>query len=1013
MGFLIKKISKKSLISGGIFLFFIFSFFWVCFVFAKETINLSQHKLDGVRLEIQKTSDSEKISLTKKENGKEEISGEIKIIDDYLISDLPENEFLETYPQLKSGIKGLKIEIEADQPIFKKENFYHKKSLSEKLKSLILNERLPDFRLTKEIKRESNKIETNYKISDFNFKTLYRKSEEGKIKQELFLENSSDKQINFQLTFINSINQDNISFAGQDYWLSENPQQLPLSLGSSLSFSSGAMGQKISYDFSDLADFNPEVWVLKRNSENLILTKIYLSVLPHSSLIIDPIYQVDTSSNVLATAWGWQRKAWHDGTRYWVSFWSDADNRVEFWYSASGTTSWTENTAARISIDTNDYSIDCDSTDCFILYATGSNYVYARKNGPGFGDPYPSTNWMWDISYAAGSTSGGTAGRVHLARSRDGYLFASYKANPGFGTSFYVNKSNSTNNISSWGTPVALEGSPMGNEFYGVTVPRGNTSTMLAVWASNDKISSKKFDGSNWDSTAITVGYLDGTTFDENLSAIYSYTDTDNSVHLIYNASSSADSVITYRRWDNEDLSWQTAIEIATSTGGIGSRDYVSLSIDSNLMVLYSIWIEIGGGFPPSYMIKYTTSASPYTSWSGHQTAYTTTSYPMTWLTSNYFPYENTKNDIFAEFILATGTQYNVKFIKIAEGISNRAPSLGTIYLNNNNNINLAELSTTTVSATATVIDTDGYSDIASVEGKIYDSTVGSGCSADYNNCYVPSCATSSCVDRECLVTCTTELWFHAKPTDEISQAPLASWQAWIKATDKSNANSSGTSAGVDVNTLWASRQYNLYERYNTGDDSSYGIGGAHWRAQTFTVGGTGNNLSHNIQGLRIKIGRQGISAGTGTLSIRAIDGSGAPTGTDLTSVIFNGNDLDASEQWIFLPLPPYSLATGTKYSIVLRAPYGNVLVNFLKWFYDSTPGYESGETYSSENSGSSWTKDDTIDFMFEELGTAGINYGNLSPGGNTGSSHEQTIVVNTGNSAIDVYLSGTDLYKQ
>ena len=42
-------------------------------------------------IEVQKSSYPQNIALVKKESGKEEITGQVKIVDQYLISDLPEN----------------------------------------------------------------------------------------------------------------------------------------------------------------------------------------------------------------------------------------------------------------------------------------------------------------------------------------------------------------------------------------------------------------------------------------------------------------------------------------------------------------------------------------------------------------------------------------------------------------------------------------------------------------------------------------------------------------------------------------------------------------------------------------------------------------------------------------------------------------------------------------------------------------------------------------------------------
>ena len=140
--------------------------------------------------------------------------------------------------------------------------------------------------------------------------------------------------------------------------------------------------------------------------------------------------------------------------------------------------------------------------------------------------------------------------------------------------------------------------------------------------------------------------------------------------------------------------------------------------------------------------------------------------------------------------------------------VNNNTPSVGTVTLNGGNDINLIESVTTTVQATTTVTDVDGYSDIASVTGKIFRSGAGSSCSSNDNNCYSNSaCATSSCSGNSCTVTCSYDVWFIADPTDAGTYSSQY-WEAYIKAIDASNASSSATSSGVEMNTL---RALNLY----------------------------------------------------------------------------------------------------------------------------------------------------------------------------------------------------------
>lgn len=164
-----------------------------------------------------------------------------------------------------------------------------------------------------------------------------------------------------------------------------------------------------------------------------------------------------------------------------------------------------------------------------------------------------------------------------------------------------------------------------------------------------------------------------------------------------------------------------------------------------------------------------------------------------------------------------------------------------------------------------------------------------------------------------------------------------------------------------------------LYERYNTGDNTYVVNYGAYWTAQTFTIGNTGTNEDHNITSVKLLLARAG-SPGTVTVSIRATDGSGYPTGNDLTSGTLNGNDFttDSAGLWYEFTLTPYGLSASTKYAVVERNQ-GTNPGNTVKWRLDTTtPTYTGGSYFSSGNSGSVWTPNTDYDTMFEEYGLSG-----------------------------------------
>jgi len=156
------------------------------------------------------------------------------------------------------------------------------------------------------------------------------------------------------------------------------------------------------------------------------------------------------------------------------------------------------------------------------------------------------------------------------------------------------------------------------------------------------------------------------------------------------------------------------------------------------------------------------------------------------------------------------------------------------------------------------------------------------------------------------------------------------------------------------------------YEYYNAGDNYYDSIRAAYWFAQTFTPA-----TAHKITSVKLKLYRLG-SPGTVTVSIKATDGSGHPTGADLCSGTTNGNTLtDTSPgEWREITLGAgYNLDADTKYAIVVRALNGDSS-NYVAWRSDGTsPTYAGGCLEYSEDSGSSWGSDTGYDFMFEDWG--------------------------------------------
>jgi len=156
------------------------------------------------------------------------------------------------------------------------------------------------------------------------------------------------------------------------------------------------------------------------------------------------------------------------------------------------------------------------------------------------------------------------------------------------------------------------------------------------------------------------------------------------------------------------------------------------------------------------------------------------------------------------------------------------------------------------------------------------------------------------------------------------------------------------------------------YEHYITGDDQAGTAYDDYWQGQTFTP-----SVGHTIKSVKLLLYRVG-SPGTITVSIRATDGGGLPTGNDLCSGTTNGDLItDGTDgEWIEITLGAGDeLEADETYAIIIRALDGDVS-NSILWRVDgSSPSYAGGSDVYSGNGGEDWTAYTGYDYMFEEWG--------------------------------------------
>ena len=121
------------------------------------------------------------------------------------------------------------------------------------------------------------------------------------------------------------------------------------------------------------------------------------------------------------------------------------------------------------------------------------------------------------------------------------------------------------------------------------------------------------------------------------------------------------------------------------------------------------------------------------------------------------------------------------------------------------------------------------------------------------------------------------------------------------------------------------------------------------WLAQTFTV----LMEDHTVSQVSLFLERRALP-GPVTVSIRATDPvTGLPCGPDLTSTTIPEAELYSillprKPNWVTIFLSPHPLTLGTKYAIVVRAPYATPSEYLVCW--SSSADYHHGCTTSFYN---------------------------------------------------------------
>lgn len=129
--------------------------------------------------------------------------------------------------------------------------------------------------------------------------------------------------------------------------------------------------------------------------------------------------------------------------------------------------------------------------------------------------------------------------------------------------------------------------------------------------------------------------------------------------------------------------------------------------------------------------------------------------------------------------------------------VNNVAPTVSAVNITDAT-VTLTENSTTNITITATITDTNSGDDISSATATFYLVSEGTSCSDDNNNCYTDiGCTLGTTDGNDKNATCTaTDIYFHATP---------GSWGAYVLTADDDGATGSATDTTPStVDTLYA-----------------------------------------------------------------------------------------------------------------------------------------------------------------------------------------------------------------
>ena len=152
-------------------------------------------------------------------------------------------------------------------------------------------------------------------------------------------------------------------------------------------------------------------------------------------------------------------------------------------------------------------------------------------------------------------------------------------------------------------------------------------------------------------------------------------------------------------------------------------------------------------------------------------------------------------------------------------------------------------------------------------------------------------------------------------------------------------------------------------DSFLTGDDANFSLSSAYWAAQTFTASST-----YYVYSVKLKMYKSAGAIGNMPVAIRATDGSGVPTGTDLCVGTIDVSTFTATSPGLWYEIVFTTnpiLTSGIVYAIILKGE-GYVTVAAVQWRTDTANGYSGGKQFTCSDEGVTWTPLATFDGLFD-----------------------------------------------